>query len=373
MKKRLISAGLAAVMALGSIPFAFATETAKIPRDAMHYRGHYYYAYSDVKTWTQAKEACEAVGGHLATITSAEEQQAVTEYLTELRSRSGYWLGATDQEKEGEWRWVTGENWSYENWDEAQPDNYVSPDNYSPTGQKDEDYLGIALGDRNWAGNGCWNDFSDNHTGSDTSLGYLCEWDYASEWAGSEIEKAEKYDLIPDSIKGGDYTEPITRLEFAAVSVKTFENMTGIKTLPATVNPFNDCRDTEMLKAYNAGIAVGTSDTTFEPNKLLNREQCASMLTRVFKRSTMPGWTIADDASFPLNYTKSAVFADDARISGWAKDSVYFMAANGIIAGVGDNKFAPNNATSAEEANCYANATREQALAIAVRMVEKLK
>ena len=49
------------------------------------------------------------------------------------------------------------------------------------------------------------------------------------------------------------------------------------------------------------------------------------------------------------------------------------MAANGIIAGVGGNKFAPNNTTSAEEANGYANATREQALAIAVRMVEKLK
>lgn len=75
------------------------------------------------------------------------------------------------------------------------------------------------------------------------------------------------------------------------------------------------------------------------------------MLTRVFKRSTMPGWTIADDAKFPLNYTKPAAFADDAKISGWAKDSVYFMTQTGIIAGVGNNKFAPSNTTSAEEAN----------------------
>lgn len=48
-------------------------------------------------------------------------------------------------------------------------------------------------------------------------------------------------------------TEPITRLEFAAVSVKTYEKMAAAKALPAAVNPFTDCSDTEMLKAYNAG------------------------------------------------------------------------------------------------------------------------
>ena len=67
-----------------------------------------------------------------------------------------------------------------------------------------------------------------------------------------------------------------------------------------------------------------------------------------------------------------ARFADDADISGWAKDSVYFMAANKIINGVGDNRFAPRNITTDQEARGYANATREQALAIAVRMVENL-
>ena len=49
------------------------------------------------------------------------------------------------------------------------------------------------------------------------------------------------------------------------------------------------------------------------------------------------------------------------------------MAANNIINGVGNNKFAPKNTTTEEEANGYANATREQALIIAMRMVENLK
>ena len=118
---------------------------------------------------------------------------------------------------------------------------------------------------------------------------------------------------------------------------------------------------------------VGTSATEFSPNVHLNREQCAATLTRVFKRATINGWTIESDTSYPLNFTYSAVFADDAYISAWAREGVYFMAANEIITGVGNNMFAPRAVTGDEEARGYARATREQALAIAVRMVEKLK
>ena len=46
---------------------------------------------------------------------------------------------------------------------------------------------------------------------------------------------------------------------------------------------------------------------------------------------------------------------------------------SGIINGVGDNKFAPKNTTKAEEAISYANATREQAIIIATRLVKNSK
>lgn len=68
-----------------------------------------------------------------------------------------------------------------------------------------------------------------------------------------------------------------------------------------------------------------------------------------------------------------AKFADDANISSWARDSVYFMAANGIITGTGNNNFSPRAITPEEEARNYASATREQALVIAVRMIEGLQ
>jgi hypothetical protein len=127
------------------------------------------------------------------------------------------------------------------------------------------------------------------------------------------------------------------------------------------------------LKAFNLGVTNGTSPTTFSPNLLLNREQAATMLTRVYKKVTMEGWTLESDSQFKLDYVKPAAFDDDEIISSWAKDSVYFMVANNIIKGIGGNKFAPKNTSSAEEAMLYANATREQALLMATRMVENLK
>ena len=195
----------------------------------------------------------------------------------------------------------------------------------------------------------------------------------ASEWAQSELANATELGLVPDGLKDKDLTQSITREEFAEVSVKAYEALTGKKATPATINPFKDTTNPEVLKAYALGITTGTSDTTFEPNLLLNREQAATMLTRTYKKATIDGWTIHDDSKYPLEYTKSNIFADDEKISSWAKDSVYFMNANGIINGVGDNKFAPKNVTSAEEAVGYANATREQAIIIATRMVKNLK
>ena len=205
-----------------------------------------------------------------------------------------------------------------------------------------------------------------------SQFGSTDAWANASQWATEELQRADELGLIPDVLQGADLTQRITRAEFAAVCVKVYESLSGTAALPNTVNPFTDTKDVEVLKAYNLGVTNGTGDgSTFSPNELLNREQAASMLARVFKRSTMNGWTLAADGQFPLTYEKPAAFADDAQISAWAKDSVYFMAANGIIQG-NSGKFMPKAATEAEEASGYAQATREQALIIAVRMVEKL-
>ena len=198
-------------------------------------------------------------------------------------------------------------------------------------------------------------------------------WGNASGWATGELKKAEDLGLIPGVLYGTDFTRPITRAEFAAVSVKLYENLTGNTATPVSPNPFTDTSDPEVLKAYKIGAVNGTSDTTFAPNATLTREQMATMLTRVLKSAYIEGWTLATDAQFTLNFTMPAPFTDDALISGYARQSVYFMSANGIIGGTGNNNFSPRAASTSEAAVSIASATREQSLAIAVRMVENLK
>lgn len=198
----------------------------------------------------------------------------------------------------------------------------------------------------------------------------------ASEWAKNELEEAAALGLIPDRLKGADLTAPITRAEFAAVSVKCYEALTDMKAEPYAPNPFTDTTDAEVLKAYNIDVTNGTSPATFSPEELLNREQAATMLTRLYKKIAIDGWTLETDGNYAGTfrgmYETPAPFADDKNISGWAKDSVYFMKAKGVIDGVGGNKFAPRATTESEEATGCAQATREQAILIAKRMVQKL-
>ncbi len=125
------------------------------------YGEHTYQIISiDRLSWSEAKAICEEAGGHLATVTSAEEQ-AFIETLNETDLY--YWIGGFC-EVIGQWKWITGETWEYECWMDGEPNNG------SPIGG-DENRLTI------WPH--AWNDLSDNNI--DQSNGFVCEWDCTGE------------------------------------------------------------------------------------------------------------------------------------------------------------------------------------------------
>lgn len=82
-------------------------------------------------SWHQAKADAEAKGGHLVTITSAEEWQRVLKKAPASDS-SNLWIGATDEKVEGVWEWVTGEPWVYSNWESGEPNDawFVGGEDY---------------------------------------------------------------------------------------------------------------------------------------------------------------------------------------------------------------------------------------------------
>ncbi|MGN1115754.1 MAG: S-layer homology domain-containing protein, partial [Candidatus Ornithomonoglobus sp.] len=194
-----------------------------------------------------------------------------------------------------------------------------------------------------------------------------------SEWAAPEVQEAFDENLVPDILHGADLTKKVDRAEFAAIAVTLYENLSK-KTAQTGENPFGDisgnyCED-DILKAYNLGITNGITNVTFEPSTLISREQAATMLTRAYKKSEFPSWTLATDGDYPLNYMGVTKYADDDEISDYAKESVYFMTRWDILNGVDNSHFAPKNNTTLGES--YGYATREQAVVIALRSAKHL-
>lgn len=332
------------------------------------YNNHRYQLFDISLTWNEAKEYCEKLGGHLATITTREEN----DFLYDLMVDNGYqgaYFGFTDCEEEGVWKWVTNEEVLYTNWHSGEPNGENIQEDYAMFYYKFSD--------------GTWNDGDFGGQTVNGGNAFICEWDNMNEvtsfnstvfeWAKEEIEEAYEADIIPEELVGEDLTKKADRAEFAAIAVKMYEKLSGKQTSSA-VNPFNDISDNkykeDILKAYSLNITLGTGADKFTPDDNITREQMAAMLTRAYKKSEFEGWNIESDDKYPLNYMGVQKFNDDNEISDYAKEAVYFMVRWNVIQGVGDNMFAPKGGIGLGEG--YGYATREQALVIALRSTKYL-
>lgn len=124
--------------------------------------GHHYELVSVPLSWDAARAAAESrtlagVRGHLVTITSPTENGFIVAAFGALLGSSP-WIGgfqpAGSPEPAGNWQWVTGEPFSYTNWDSGQPSNSGS-----------ENTLQILAGGR-------WNDSNSGNT-----ISYIVEYD----------------------------------------------------------------------------------------------------------------------------------------------------------------------------------------------------
>lgn len=73
-------------------------------------------------TWAQASIDCtlwSAGRGHLVSVTTAGE----AEYVRTIAAGATVWLGAGDAKTEGDWKWLSGETWFFQNFGTGRPDN----------------------------------------------------------------------------------------------------------------------------------------------------------------------------------------------------------------------------------------------------------
>jgi hypothetical protein len=127
--------------------------------------GHEYALIEVWLPWREAQAYCENLGGYLATISSASENEFVENIADPIND--DVWIGLTDEANEGNWEWVTGERLMFVNWEY-----------YNPDGGEGENYVEMHR-------DGTWNDLPVT-----SSMCFVCEWgDY-------QISKPEDFPPI---------------------------------------------------------------------------------------------------------------------------------------------------------------------------------
>ena len=157
--------------------------------------------------------------------------------------------------------------------------------------------------------------------------------DPVSDWAKEQVRAAVALNLVPAALLS-DFTEPITRAEFASLAVNLYEKRMG--EIRGGLS-FIDTDDAYVEKAAYIGIVSGVGGGNFKPNGTLTREQAAVMLRRLAEvlGRPLPGGDLD--------------FVDTGYISSWALDGVKATVSAGIMSGVGDGQFAPQEQYTREQ------------------------
>ena len=163
---------------------------------------NHYKVFADAMTWEEAEEYCRSVNGHLATLTSLEEQAQITNLLTEA-GLGECWLGGKRDEN-GEFGWITGEPMVYTNWENGEPNNLGGHEDYIHT-----------------YSSGQWNDLP----GGNRKY-FICEWENVSERPADIDEKPTRLD-----IKGELKVTPMTKQEVidAGIDISGDDNFNSFK------------------------------------------------------------------------------------------------------------------------------------------------
>ena len=113
--------------------------------------GHFYAITTYALPWQQAKEYAQKAGGYLVSLTDAAENEWV---VTTFGEATEFWIGLSDEQEEGKWRWLSNEEFKYANWAPGEPDNF----------RKNQHYVVInsIVPDRGHLEPGKWKDVSAN-------------------------------------------------------------------------------------------------------------------------------------------------------------------------------------------------------------------
>lgn len=133
----------------------------------------------------------------------------------------------------------------------------------------------------------------------------------------------------------------MNRKDFAKV-VMIFYDALGGEVITTKHNPFSDTQETDIIRAYHAGIINGKSSTLFAPSDLITRAEICVMLHRALSAIGVNAYQPRH--KFIKNYT------DSQQILPWAVDAMANMNAYEIMSGTSALTLSPKNFVLARHA-----------------------
>ena len=83
------------------------------------------------KSWLDAEKFCKENDGHLASVTNLKIHNYIQSKVDKNDSNTFFWIGGTDQENEGKWGWIDGNDWNFTHWatePTQQPNDFMNED-----------------------------------------------------------------------------------------------------------------------------------------------------------------------------------------------------------------------------------------------------
>lgn len=166
--------------------------------------------------------------------------------------------------------------------------------------------------------------------------------DIASSWAASDITAlANKFIIDGTTATTFSPKSNLTRAEFTSLLVRSL-GLQGNSTTQFTDIKPTDWYASDVAAAYEAGLIQGTGNNKFSPNAAVTRQELTVILARALQLTGVE--LKAADPSF-------TTYTDEAKIAGYAKESVKSLSSAGLITGEtvnGNSYFHPDAATTRE-------------------------
>ncbi|WP_228488791.1 HYR domain-containing protein [Prolixibacter sp. SD074] len=263
--------------------------------------GHSYYLSTDIELSKDTHVKVFDNGGHLATITSAEENNFLKTFAEALGQ--DVWFGFTDAGQEGQWRWVTGEDSTlYTNWNSDEPNNTNSNENWA-------EMYGTTTSEHEA---GSWNDQFD----TDTRYFFL-EFDGPRVIGEMQNEGETAWQQAP--APGSTFSTGIHHMRFTATdasgntSICTFDiNVTESEpptiTVPADVSAFADAGS-----CYATNVDLGTPATS---DNCGVKSVTNDAPTSFSEGTTTVTWTVTDKSGNTATDTQDVTVTSNGIISG---------------------------------------------------------